>query len=55
MLPADGAYGFRPQNVYNLESSRYIRKGDGASGAHSDIAGAEVAHAIWEGAFASAR
>jgi hypothetical protein len=55
MLPADGTYGFKPQKVYNLESSSYIYKGDGASGAHSDIAGAEVAHAIWEAAFASAR
>lgn len=55
MLPADGTYGFQPRTVYNLESSRYICKGDGASGAHSDIAGPEVAHAIWEAAFASAR
>ena len=39
--------------VYNLESSQYIRHGDGASGAHSDITGPEVAHAIWEAAFAS--
>jgi hypothetical protein len=55
MLPNNGAYGFEPRKVYNLESSRYICKGDGASGAHSDIAGAEVAHAIWEAAFVSER
>jgi hypothetical protein len=54
MQPADGAYGFRPGKVYNLESSRYICKGDGPGGAHSDIGGPEVAHAIWEAAFALA-
>ena len=53
MLPASGSYGFEPRKVYNLESSQYICKGGGASGAHSDIAGPEVAHAIWEAAFAS--
>ncbi len=55
MLPANGNYGFEPRKVYNLEASQYICHGGGASGAHSDIAGAEVAHAIWEAAFASAR
>ena len=55
MLPADGAYGFGKGKVYNLESSKYICKGDGLIGAHSDIAGDEVAHAIWEAAFASVR
>jgi hypothetical protein len=54
MLPTDGAYSFSKGKVYNLESSAYIAKGGGASGAHSDIAGPEVAHAIWEAAFASA-
>ena len=53
MLPASGSYGFEPRKVYNLESSQYICKGGGASGAHSDIGGPEVAHAIWEAAFAS--
>jgi hypothetical protein len=53
MLPATGSYGFERRKVYNLESSQYICKGGGASGAHSDIAGPEVAHAIWEAAFAS--
>lgn len=55
MLPAGEAYGFKRRKVYNLESSKYICKGEGASGAHSDIAGPEVAHALWEAAFASAR
>jgi hypothetical protein len=53
MLPAGGSYGFEPGKVYNLESSQYICKGGGASGAHSDISGPEVAHAIWEAAFVS--
>jgi hypothetical protein len=55
MLPANGAYGFEPKKVYNLEASDYICHGAGASGAHSDIAGPEVAHAIWEAALVSVR
>ena len=39
MLPHDGAYGFKPGLVYNIESSEFIKKMDGASGAHSDIDG----------------
>jgi len=54
MLPATDNYGFARGKVYNLESSEFICHGDGASGAHSDIDGSEVAHAIWEAAFASA-
>jgi hypothetical protein len=54
MLPATGSYGFTGRKVYNLESSEFICHGGGASGAHSDIDGPEVAHAIWEAAFASA-
>ena len=50
MLPADGDYSFAPGKVYNLESSRYIREGGGVPGAHSDIAHAEVAHAVWQAA-----
>jgi hypothetical protein len=55
MLPADGEYDFAPGHVYNLEASTYIAKKEGASGAHSDIAGPEVAHAIWAAALASMR
>jgi hypothetical protein len=55
MLPASSSYGFERGKIYNLNSSQYICHGDGASGAHSDIAGPEVAHAIWEAAFASVR
>lgn len=55
MLDINENYNFQLGKVYNLESSRYICHGDGASGAHSDIAGPEVSHAIWEAALASAR
>jgi hypothetical protein len=42
------AYGFEGGHVYNLESTGVIKEGGGASGAHSDIARPEVAHAMWE-------
>jgi len=54
MLPATGTYKFAKGRVYNLDASTYIAKKEGASGAHSDIAGPEVAHTIWEAAFAAA-
>jgi hypothetical protein len=50
ILPADAAYRFKPGWVYNIESSRVICRGEGSSGAHSDIAHPEVAHAVWEAA-----
>ena len=50
MLPETQSYGFEQGKVYNLEASKFIRKGDGASGAHSDIDGPQVAHAIWQAA-----
>ncbi len=40
-------YPLRNGRIYNLEASAVIRNGDGASGAHSDIAHPEVAHAFW--------
>ena len=46
-------YVFEKGHVYNLEASQYIAKREGFGGAHNDIAGPEVAHAIWETAFAS--
>lgn len=55
MLPADGEYGFSGGRVYNLEASEYIAKGGGVSGAHSDIDGPEVAHALWQAALVAAR
>jgi hypothetical protein len=47
---ADAAhdYGFTGGHIYNLEATDVIRDGGGASGAHSDIARPEVAHAMWE-------
>ncbi len=54
MLPADGAYTLEKGRIYNVESSQFIAKKEGPSGAHSDIAGPEVAHAIWSAALASA-
>jgi hypothetical protein len=53
MMEASGAYQFGKGKIYNLEASTFIAKKEGASGAHSDIAGPEVAHAIWSAAFAS--
>src|SRR4051812_41341242 len=53
LLGAGEPYGFACGNVYNLESSTYICKLEGAAGAHNDIDGPEVAHAIWEAALAS--
>jgi hypothetical protein len=53
MLDKEGDYGFASGKVYNLESSKYIAKKEGAAGAHSDIAGPQVAHAIWQAALVS--
>jgi hypothetical protein len=53
MLAVQGNYAFAHGKVYNLDGSEFITKGGGISGAHSDIAGPEVAHAIWAAAFAS--
>jgi hypothetical protein len=53
MLPTSGAYAFEPGKIYNLESSKFICDvSSGASGAHSDIAKPEVAHAVWSAACA---
>jgi hypothetical protein len=50
MLPHDGAYRFTPGKIHNLDGRRFIKKMEGASGAHSDIDGPEVAHALWQAA-----
>jgi hypothetical protein len=50
MLEKSGTYGFQPGKVYNLQASNFIKRGDGISGAHSDIDGPEVAHAFWQSA-----
>jgi len=41
-------YGFSSGNIYNIECTSVIKDGSGPSGAHSDIAKPEVAHAMWE-------
>ena len=43
-------YDFTAKTIYNLESSVFIAKRDGLSGAHSDIDGPEVAHVVWQAA-----
>ncbi len=48
MQSAEHEYAFEPGHVYNLESSGVIKNGGGFSGAHSDIAHPEVAHAMWQ-------
>jgi hypothetical protein len=45
--PSGFAYDFHAGRIYNLEASEIICNGSGASGAHSDIAHPEVAHAFW--------
>lgn len=55
MLGVDGVYPWSEGDVFNLDASQYIRKGDGISGAHSDIDGPEVAHLIWQAAMAADR
>ncbi len=52
MQSATFEYEFRAGRVYNLEASGVIRNGGGASGAHSDIAHPEVAHAFWSAVLA---
>jgi hypothetical protein len=54
MLGASGAYQFESGKIYNVDGSQFIAHKDGVSGAHSDIAGPEVAHLIWAAALASA-
>lgn len=47
MQPVGSVYSFRSGHIYNLEASGFIKNGEGASGAHNDIAHPEVAHAFW--------
>jgi hypothetical protein len=42
------SYGFERGHIYNFECTGVIKDGTGSSGAHSDIAKPEVAHAMWE-------
>lgn len=55
MLDENGKYDFQPGGVYNVESSEFIKKMDGSSGAHSDIDGPQVAHMLWQAARAAAQ
>jgi len=50
---ADENYGFEPGKVYNLTSDTVIKEGSFFSGAHSDIAHPELAHAVWEAIIAA--
>ena len=50
MLAESGRYEFAPGSIHNLDASQFIAKMDGASGAHSDIDGPEVAHMLWQAA-----
>lgn len=53
-LPAkDAPYDLQKGRVYNFEAAQFICAMEGVSGAHSDIAGPEVAHLIWSTALAS--
>ena len=52
MLSETSTYQFVPGKIYNLDSSQFIKKMEGAAGAHSDIDGPQVAHAIWQAALA---
>jgi len=47
------SYGFAPGEICNLECTQIIKEGTGASGAHSDIAKTEVAHAMWDAVIGS--
>jgi len=50
MRAATEDYGFCAGWIYNLEASQFVRSGAGPAGAHNDIDGPEVAHAIWQAA-----
>ena len=46
-------YALAPGGVYNVNGDAVIRKGGGASGAHSDIAHAELGHLFWNAVLAA--
>jgi hypothetical protein len=50
MLSTDQSYNFEAGKIYNIESTSFIHKMSGLSGAHSDVAEPEVAHAFWQAA-----
>jgi hypothetical protein len=55
MQSAQHVYDFSGGRIYNLEASGIIKNGGGASGAHSDIAHPEVAHAFWSAILSDAQ
>jgi len=46
-------YKLAPGHVYNVNGDAVIRSGGGLSGAHSDIAHAEIGHLFWNVVFAA--
>src|SRR5215469_9718047 len=50
VLNADADYGFDVGQFFNVDASTVIRHGGWPSGAHSDIAHAEIAHVFWQAA-----
>jgi hypothetical protein len=50
MMDSSGEYSFCSGRIYNLNASKFICHGTGFAGAHSDIAGPEVAHMLWQAA-----
>lgn len=48
--PISESYDFRSHMTYNLRADSVIAHGGGVMGAHSDIAQAPVAHAVWHAA-----
>ena len=46
-------YQFAASHLYNVRSDSVIKTGGGLSGAHSDIAHAEVGHLFWEAVLAT--
>jgi len=54
MCAVDQPHKFEKGKLYNLEASQFICKMEGAAGAHNDIGGQQVAHAIWDAVIAAA-
>jgi len=50
MGPVNHKYTFDRGIVHNLQADAFIRAGGGFEGAHGDIHGPEVSHAVWQAA-----
>lgn len=55
MVDSNSEYSFGSGCIYNLDASKFICHGTGFAGAHSDIAGPEVAHVLWQAAESCSR